>query len=173
MEKTLRVINQMQSDGILKKYAVAGGIAAIFYVEPFATFDLDIFVVLPEENNILVSLSPIYEWLKEKGYKPGKEYIIIEDIPVQFIPAYNELVKEAVINALARNYKKTPVFVLQKEYLLAIMLQTNRPKDIARMIKFFDETEVSDNLLKKILVKHNLENAFEEFKRKYDISEKH
>ncbi len=163
----------MQSDGILKKYAIAGGIAAIFYIEPFATFDLDIFVVLPEENNMLVSLSPIYEWLKEKGYKPEKEYIIIEDIPVQFIPAYNELVKEAVINAVEQNYKEIPVRVLQKEYLLSIMLQTNRPKDIARMIKFFDETEISDKVLEKILIKHNLKNAFTEFKRKYDVSGKH
>jgi uncharacterized protein (UPF0297 family) len=44
-------------------------------------------------------LLPIYDYLKKKGYKPFKKHIVIAGIPVQFIPAYNDLVKEAIKNA--------------------------------------------------------------------------
>ena len=57
--------------------------------------------------------------------------------------------------------------VLKKEYLFAIMLQTNRPKDIDRMIKFIEQTNMSVTELNKILNKHNLYNSFRDFKKKY------
>jgi len=49
----------------------------------------------------------LYEWLKDKGCNTVKEYIVIEGIPVQFIPVYNDLVKEAVLNAIKKKYKNT------------------------------------------------------------------
>ena len=168
MKKTLEIINQMQDEEVFKRYAIAGGIAAIFYIEPITTFDLDIFIVLDSDNkNGLVSLSPIYEWLGKRGYKTQKEQIIIEGVPVQFIPVYNELTQDAVKNACKMKYKNITTSVLKKEYLFAIMLQTNRPKDIDRMIKFIEQTNMSVTELNKILNKHNLYNSFRDFKKKY------
>jgi len=43
VEKTLRVINRMETDGVIGRYAIGGAVAAIFYIEPFTTYDLDIF----------------------------------------------------------------------------------------------------------------------------------
>ena len=37
------------------------------------------------------TLSTLYKCLRKKGYKEQEEHIVIEGIPVQFIPAYNEL----------------------------------------------------------------------------------
>jgi len=164
MEKTLQIINQMQQEGIIKKYAIGGGIAAIFYVEPITTFDLDIFVLLPENTALLASLAPIYSWLQKRGYFPEKEQIIIEGIPVQFIPAYNELVNEAVVNASEISYGKTPTHVIKPEYLLAIMLQTFRPQDKQRIILFLDEAEYSIDLLNRILLKYGLKEKYEKFR---------
>ena len=136
MEKAIKVINEMQSKGIVKKYALGGAVAAIFYVEPILTYDLDIFFVPSEENKDLLALTSVYDYLKGRGYKADKEHILIEGIPVQFLPIYDELIEEAVDNALQLEYKETIVNVLSQEYLIAIMVQTFRPKDKERIIKY-------------------------------------
>lgn len=48
-KQTFRVINEMVTDGVFESYAVAGAIGAMFYVEPFSTEDIDIFVLTREE----------------------------------------------------------------------------------------------------------------------------
>jgi len=157
----------MHKEGLFKKYAIGGGIASLFYIEPIATFDLDIFVILPESEGALLSLSPLYDWLREKKYKLVKEHIIIEGIPVQFIPVYNDLVKEAVLKAVRKKYEGIGTFVLKPEYLMAIMLDTNRAKDRERIIKMLYEAEISSDLLKKILNAHGLIKAYNNFRKKF------
>jgi hypothetical protein len=39
MEKTLAVINQMERNGVIDRYAIGGAIAATLYVEPIQTYD--------------------------------------------------------------------------------------------------------------------------------------
>lgn len=170
MEKSLRIINQMQREGLFEKYAIGGGIAALFYIEPFATFDLDIFIILSGNSGLFVSLAPLYEWLKKRGYKAIKEQVVIEGIPVQFIPVYNDLLKEAVLNAVKKKYKNTTTFVLRPEYLIAIMLQTNRPKDRERMIRVLEQTDISYEFLEQILNEHNLLTTYFDFRRKFYAS---
>ena len=50
MKHTLQVLNGLERDGVLSRYAIGGAMGATFYVEPLLTFDLDIFVVLPETS---------------------------------------------------------------------------------------------------------------------------
>jgi hypothetical protein len=164
MEKTIKIISEAQSAGLFSSYAVGGGIAALFYIEPVTTFDLDVFIILPESSG-LISLSPIYSWLEKRGYKPVKEQIIIEGIPVQFIPVYNDLVKEATLNAIDKMYAATPVRVLRPEYLVAIMVQTSRSKDKERLIRFLQETTLDLALLDSILAKHGLGQSFKQLTR--------
>lgn len=38
----------MTKDNYIKDYAIGGGIAAIYYIEPILTYDLDIFIILPQ-----------------------------------------------------------------------------------------------------------------------------
>ena len=165
MEKAIKIINEMQALGIIKKYAVGGAVAAIFYIEPLLTYDLDIFFVPAEESESLLALSPVYDYLKGKGYKPEQEHIIIEGVPVQFLPIYNDLVKEAVDNAVQIEYKDTIVNVLRLEYLLAIMVQTSRPKDKQRIIRFLDEGNFNETDLAEILLNHKLKARFELYRR--------
>jgi hypothetical protein len=165
MEKTLKIINKMQAEGLFSSYSIGGGIAALFYIEPVTTFDLDIFIILPETSGPLVSLAPLYAWLEKKGYKPENEQVIIEGVPVQFIPTYNDLVKDGVLSALDKKYGQAPAKVLRPEHLIAIMLQTFRPKDKDRLLKFLDEAKISDELLDQILRKHGLKQTFEDFRK--------
>lgn len=167
MEHTLKIINQMQRESLFATYAIGGGIAALFYIEPITTFDLDIFVIRPESSGLIVFLSPIYAWLEEKGYHPDNEQVIIEGVPVQFIPTYNDLVSDAVSNAVEQRYGNTVTRVLSAEYLIAIMLQTYRAKDKDRLVKFMDEADISMTVLNSILEKHHLTDTFERFRREY------
>ncbi|MEK7783625.1 MAG: hypothetical protein AAB279_06835, partial [Candidatus Binatota bacterium] len=63
MEKTLQVLNALERDGVLSRYAIGGAMGATFYVEPVLTFDLDIFVILPQTARGLLTLEPLYEAL--------------------------------------------------------------------------------------------------------------
>ena len=58
----------MQIDGVIDKYAIGGAVGATFYLEPAATADVDIFVMLPmAPGSSLLSLGPIYEYLTARG----------------------------------------------------------------------------------------------------------
>ncbi|HLP59906.1 MAG TPA: hypothetical protein VK186_13785 [Candidatus Deferrimicrobium sp.] len=170
MEKALKVINDLLEQGIIKKYAIGGGIAAIFYMEPILTYDVDIFVVPAEENDGLLVLSSLYEYLKKKGYYPDKEHIVIEGFPVQFLPVFNELIDEAVNEAVEKKYKGINTKVMKVEYLIAIMLQTYRPKDKERVLKALNEAEIDRELLEKILEKFNLKKIFDKIYGGHDAS---
>jgi hypothetical protein len=167
MEKTIQVIVQAQNAGLFSSYAIGGGIAALFYIEPVATFDLDVFIILPESSSPLISLSPIFSWFSDRGYKPSQEQIVIEGIAVQFIPVYNDLVKDGVLDAAEKKYGNTPTQVLKPEYLIALMLQTYRSKDKERLSKFLQETTIDYPLLDSILLKYNLKTVLETFKEQY------
>jgi len=166
MEDTIKVINKLMKEGLIKSYAIGGGIAVIFYAEPILTYDLDI-LFIPMTDEHLISLSPIYNHLKRKGYRIDKEHIIIEGIPVQVIPVYNELVKEAVENAVEIRYKKIKTWTLKPEYLIAIMLQTFRPKDKERIIKLIDEAKIDLKYLREILKRHGLNKRYDNFRKLY------
>ena len=85
MKATLEVINQMQADGVIGKYAIGGAVGATFYLEPAATVDVDIFATLPvAASAVLVSLAPIYEYLRAKGCAEKDEHIVIGAGPFSF-----------------------------------------------------------------------------------------
>jgi hypothetical protein len=160
MDKALQVINEMQASGVIKSYAIGGGIAAIFYIEPILTYDLDVFFTPSQKDEGLLGLSSIYDYLKKRGYLPEKEHIVIENIPVQFLPVFNELIEEAVDEAVTAEYKDTVTRIIKPEYLMAIMLQTFRPKDRERILKFLEDAEFDKEVLEKVLNKFNLTEKF-------------
>lgn len=160
MEETLKVINRMKAEGIVRDYAIGGAMALLFYGEAALTYDLDVFCILNETRSSLVSLAPVYEWLKARGYREDKDHIVIEDIPVQFIPAYNSLVEEAVSQADERAFKGVPARVVQIEHLVALMVQTGRAKDRERLERLREEIDLDDAKLLPILARHKLSNRW-------------
>ena len=70
-------INRMQADGVIGQYAIGGAVGATLYVEPAATFDLDIFAILaPTLSSPLLSLTTIHEFLTARGGVIQDEYIL-------------------------------------------------------------------------------------------------
>jgi hypothetical protein len=165
IERVFKVINKMYREGVLKNYAIGGAVATIYYTEPFATKDIDIFFI-PSEKEGLISLTPFYDFLLKKGYNTYKEYIIIGEIPIQFIPAATDLEKEAVENAILVKYKNLEIKIFKPEYLIAIFLKVYRPKDKVKLIKLIDQTKIDKPFLKDILQRYGLDKKFNEFVKK-------
>jgi hypothetical protein len=87
VKTTLEAINQMQADGIIGKYAIGGAVGATLYIEPAATLDVNIFVMLPTDpGGLVLSLAPLYDYLKARGGVEKDEHIVIGGWPVQFLP---------------------------------------------------------------------------------------
>ena len=119
----LRVLNDMKGSGVVEDYAVAGAMALVFWTEPIPTFDLDVLVFLPGDEPTIVSLAPLYNWAAERGYTAQAEHVMIEGVPVQFLPAHNSLADEAIERAVTLEYEGVPVRVVRPEYLVALYLE--------------------------------------------------
>ena len=167
MEKTLAVINQLEQAGLIGRYAIGGAVAATRYIEPIQTYDLDIFVILPVLPSGLISLTPIYSDLTQRGYAPQGECIVIEGWPVQFLPVYNPLTEEALAQAMDVEFGSTPTRVFSAEQLAAIMLETGRPKDHARLIQYFESNALDRAVLERIVARHGLTSKWETFRRRF------
>ena len=163
MEKTLQVLNALEQDGVVGRYAIGGAMGATFYVEPVLTFDLDIFVILPQTAYGLLTLEPLYEALRARGYTEEGECVNIEGVPVQFLPAYNELLVEALAEARETLYEQTPTRVLRAEHLAAIAVQTGRDKDRQRVRLLREQGSLDDNYLAGILARYSLEATWKEW----------
>lgn len=141
---------------MLSRYAIAGAMGATFYTEPVLTFDLDVIVVLPQTTEGLLTLTPLYDALRAKGYKEDGECVDIEGVPVQFLPAYNALLEEALKEAQTIPYQATPTRVLRPEHLIAIAVQTGRDKDRVRVQLLLDQATVDGRHLQSVLGRHGL-----------------
>ena len=159
MEKTLQVLNSLEHDGVVRRYAIGGGMAATFYAEPVLTFDLDIFILLPQAQATggLLSLAPLYEDLRRRGYVEEGECVLIEGVAVQFLPAYNRLLEEALTEARETRYENTLTRVLRAEHLVAIAVQTGREKDRQRVRMLTEQVPMDSEYLSGVLARHGLE----------------
>jgi len=163
MEKTLEVLNSLERAGVLRRYAIGGAMGATFYTEPVLTFDLDVFVVLPESPGGLLTLSPLYEALRARGFAEEGEFVTIEGVPVQFLPVYNELLQEALVEARDVLYDSTPARVLRAEHLAAVAVQTGRLKDRERVRLLNEQTDMDLEYLLGILRRHGLEQRWNDW----------
>jgi hypothetical protein len=172
MKQTLDVINGMEADGIIDRYAIAGAVAAYNYIEPAVTEDLDLLVSfdrVPETAQTgLVTLTPIFSYLKGKGHMEHEgEGIVIGGWPVQFLPVADSLDSEALAQAhelelrIADALVKTRV--LRPEHLVAIALRVGRPKDLIRITQFLDDSAVDPRALTGVLIRHRLTESWRAF----------
>ena len=168
VKRTLEMINQMQADGVISKYAIGGAVGATFYLEPSATLDVDVFVSLPvTPGSSLLSLTPIYEYLQARGSRVEAEYIVIGDWPVQFLPPSDALERDGIEEALQTEVEGVKTWVMRAEHLVAIALRTGRAKDHARILQFLEQGAVDRRNLDQVLAQCNLADRWELFERKY------
>jgi hypothetical protein len=166
MKATLAVINEMQAAGVIGKYAIGGAVGATFYLEPAATLDIDIFVSF-HNVGLLLTVSPIYDYLIARGFKTEKEYVMIEGWPVQFLPPANALIEEALAQAVETELDGVRTWVMTAEHLTAIALQTGRAKDFNRILQFIESGTLAPDKLDSILSRHGLAAKWEQFGNRF------
>src|SRR5258706_15995265 len=88
----------MLKEGIMKKYALAGVIGAICYIEPFDTRYADFIIEFPEGR--IDVLGPLFDFLVSRGYQEvtSDGYVRVGDWPIQFVVVTSEL-KQVCLDA--------------------------------------------------------------------------
>ncbi len=168
MKNAIEVLNELKEKKLIKDYAIGGAIATLKWTESFFTQDLDVFIILEKETEEkgLIILSPIYEYLKNKGYTWKEHWIIIEDIPVDIFPA-DPLEKKAVEDAKETEYERIRTKVIIPEYLIALFLRAGRDKDIRKIQMLLEQVEIDIEKLIGILDEYGLTEKFRSFREKY------
>jgi hypothetical protein len=150
----LRAANDLVASGVIKDYALGGALAAIYYVEPFTTYDADIIFIAAEEG-LTAGIPQIYSHLQERGWRVDREHLIVKGFPVQFLAAAG-LTEEGVREARPIEYEGVPAKVFRPEHIIAIAASVGRHKDLARIEQFLDQAELDISYLDEILRRYNL-----------------
>ena len=174
MKSAFGVINKMVEDGVIENYAVGGAIAALNYLEPTLTADLDI--LIPVENLRgyspigLVTFEPIHAYLRKAGYTEFEnEGIVIEGWPVQFLPVTDALDAEGLSEAaeieipMGSGHPPVKIRTLRPEHIVATALKVSRPKDRIRIHQFLQEGAVDLQALRRVLKRHDLRGKWADF----------
>lgn len=161
-------INQMEADGVIERYAIGGAVGATFYLEPVDTFDVDVFVALERAvGSPLLTLQPIYDYLKARGGVMEREYIVVGGYPVQILPPTSALAEEAILNAVEMDVDGISARVFTPEHLAAISLETGRAKDKARLLQFFEEESLDLQQFESIVQRYGLAEKWKRFKKQF------
>ena len=59
LRKTIEVVAKLADQGVIEKYAIAGAVAALNYIEPMLTEDLDILVSVRTFETSSVGTDPL------------------------------------------------------------------------------------------------------------------
>ena len=165
----LGVLEEMQSAGIIEKYAIGGAFAAVLHNEPISTIDLDIFFFLSEKSDDpILNLEAIYEFAKQKGFSFDHEFVNIHGWLVQFVEAsHSDLWSEAIENADTIKIEGFDVPVIGKEHLTAMWLLAGRAKDYQKIAMFCEAGFLNEAKLLDILERHDLRSKWEKESRRF------
>jgi hypothetical protein len=169
MNKVAVLLNEMVGQGIIADYAVFGAVAQMRYTEAVMTLDADVLVAVAEPDKLDV-LSPIYAFCRDRGYLPEGEAIRVGDWPVQFIPAFSKLTREAIRDAETADLDGIPLRVIRADYLAVIALSVGRAKDFARVLALREAGAVTDKEIADLAMRHNLTSEWNLFKGRFDES---
>lgn len=143
--------------GVVENYALGGAVAAIKYLEPASTQDVDIFIVFPTSAaSPLARLTSVYEFLTRRGADPEGAHMVIGGWPVPLLPASGPLLEEAMRDAQVTDVDGQRVRIFTAEHLAAIALQTGRTKDKLRVAQFLEWSGFDRPRFNAILERHGL-----------------
>jgi len=154
LAEVLRAANGLVEAKLIEEYAIGGAFAAIHYVEPFATYDADIFFI-PADKGLSAGIPAIYAYLKSQGWQVDREHPMVKGFPVQFLAAQG-LTGEAVREARSIEFEGVSGRVFRAEHIVAIATSVGRKKDLARIEQMLQQAELDKTLLEIILQRHKL-----------------
>jgi len=150
----LRAANDLVAVGLINDWALGGALAAIYYIEPFATYDADIFFI-PKDRGLDAGIPAIYAHLQAHGWQVEGEHLLWRGFPVQFLAA-SALTEEAVREAEQIDYEGVPAKVFCAEHIVAIAASVGRQKDKARIEQFLQQASLDKTYLENVLQRYKL-----------------
>src|SRR5882672_6512158 len=150
----LRAANGLVAAKLIEDWALGGALAAIYYVEPFTTYDADIFFI-PADKGLTAGIPAIYAHLQAEGWQVEREHLLIRGFPVQFLAAQG-LTEEAVREAEHIDYEGVSAKVFRAEHIVAIAASVGRAKDKARIEQLLQQADLEQSRLDSILQRHKL-----------------
>jgi hypothetical protein len=141
LRNTIEVVTRLAKIGAIERYAIAGAVAALNYIQPTLTEDLDILVSIThfeKRQSGLILLTPIEKALAEMGYTERTDVgYMVGSWPVQFLPVASELDEEALERAIELDVDLTgdpplKAQCLRAEHVVAIAVKVGRLKIGAR-----------------------------------------
>ena len=166
MKDVALLLNEMQASGVIIDYALFGATAQMRYTEPVATLDADVLIALSSPERLDV-LAPVYEFCSAKGYPPEGEAIRVGAWPVQFIPVFSPLTREALQQADTADFEGVPLRVVRADYLAVIALSVGRSKDFTRVLALLESGSVSPEEIARLAERHRLSDAWKRFKTRF------
>jgi hypothetical protein len=155
LAEVFRAANGLVTEGLIENWALGGALAAIYYVEPFATYDADIFFI-PKDKGLTAGLPAIYAQLQSRGWQIEGEHLLIRGFPVQFLAATG-LTEEAVREAEHIDFEGVPARVFRAEHIVAIAASVGRTKDKARIEQILEQADLDKTYLADVLRRHKLD----------------
>jgi hypothetical protein len=150
----LHAANGLVAADLIEDWALGGALAAIYYVEPFTTYDADIFFI-PKDKDLTAGIPAIYAHLQAQGWQVEREHLLIRGFPVQFLAA-SGLTEEAVREAERLDYEDVPAKVFRAEHIVAIAASVGRAKDKARIEQLLQQADLDKSYLADVLQRHKL-----------------
>ena len=166
MKDVAQLMNEMRAAGVISDYALFGAVAQMRYTEPVATLDADVLVALPSSEGLDV-LSPMYEFCAGKGYRPEGEAVRVGAWPVQFVPVFSSLTREALEQADTADFEGEPLRVVRADYLAVIALSAGRAKDFTRILALLEAGSVTPEDIAALAERHRLAEAWKRFKTRF------
>lgn len=154
LAEVLRAANGLVAEGLVEDWALGGALATIYYVEPFTTYDADIFFI-PKDKGLTAGIPTIYAHLQAQGWQVEREHLLVRGFPVQFLAAH-DLTEEAVREAERIDYEGVPAKVFRAEHLVAIAASVGRAKDKARIEQLQQQADLDRTYLENVLRRHKL-----------------
>jgi len=165
MRELIELIDEMLRANVVQNYAVFGALAQMRYTESVVTMDADILIGV-EDDSIAV-LSPIYAFCRERGYLPEGEAIRVGAWPVQFIPAFDALSRDAMLLAEVGDIDGLAVRVVRADYLAVMALKVGRAKDRLRILALIESDAVQSVEIENLAKQFELENMWMKFKEQF------
>jgi len=149
MKEVAQLLNEMRASGVIIDYALFGAAAQMRYTEPVATLDADVLIALPSPEGL-------------EG-----EAVRVDAWPVQFIPVFSPLTRDALVQAETADFEGVPFRVVRADYLAVIALSVGWSKDFTRILGLLESGSVSGEEIARLAERHDLLEAWKRFEARF------
>jgi hypothetical protein len=120
----------MKAKGIIKDFAIMGGVAAAIYIPAVRTEDIDIVALMDDFSD----LHKIFEYAKNNKISVTGQSILLGNSDVMFLPTFiSNVYYDALKSAKVKSIGQISAKVITPEYLIIFSLIANRAKDKFRI----------------------------------------